>query len=71
MNVVAGYDAGDVRQDDPEGIGRSLHLESSMEQSTEEDHEFPVIPPLALESAMRDVENTPGLDILLLLKASI
>jgi hypothetical protein len=71
MNVVAGCDAGDVRQDDTEGIGRSLHLESSMEQSAVEDHALPVIPPLALESAMRDSENTSGVDILLLLKASI
>ena len=71
MNVAAGCDAGDVRQDDPEGIGSSLHLESSMEQPAVEDHALPVVPPLALESAMRDVENTPGLDILLLLKASI
>jgi len=54
MNVVAGCDAGDVRQDDPEGIGRSLHLESSMEQSAVEDHALPVVPPLALKSAMRD-----------------
>jgi len=71
MNVVAGCDAGDVRQDDPEGIGRSLHLESSKEQSAVEDHALPVVPPLALKSAMRDAENTPGLDIQLLLKASI